>query len=679
MRSVRSRHAGTSVRVAPKGVTAVFALGLVCSLVVSLGGTSAPHQVSSVEAPVVDRASDLHGGVWLLRANRLSRVSAAERPFLNRLIGARAVRPLSADAAFVLEPPNLLLARDWTGDGLADESAIVASGLAGGTSLVLTSDGWLLVGGTRLRFWWDGSQLTRWSDLAEPLGDVVPTAGGDLVALHDGELRRWPGDPRRTGRGQLLDAPSEILGGTTERLARLRFGLTDPASGELDKLAIVDSSDVLVRSSGWRWTRVAGEVATPATHEASSQMDVEALVQLCASSDQSRRALALEELVLRARDAQRVAAAIEPLRALARSHRDPAVRRIALCGLNRLGVLQTADLQAASSDGSPLVRRFASSLGDTDITGAPFGGLAATLRDPSAAIHAAAAVDAAIASLHQRATAAQVDELFRATRGHELLLLDRLIAKRGTLDGSATWWIESLIDQALASVSSSAEPHALRRLIERAAELAREGQDEIAQTFVRAAFAGTKPLGRRHAVVRLDRAPEGYRELLDGRIGQAVRHVDPWMRWPSRTDVEAPSLATTPQETIELGRQVYSSCMTCHGPAGRGQDGVYPPLAGSHYVTGDPERFAKILLHGVRGRIVVGSREIVGLMPRPPIETDEEIAAVMTYVRQAFGNDAPAVSPSVVRTVRERHASRIEPWDVSELDAGHTAGEGGTR
>jgi mono/diheme cytochrome c family protein len=84
-------------------------------------------------------------------------------------------------------------------------------------------------------------------------------------------------------------------------------------------------------------------------------------------------------------------------------------------------------------------------------------------------------------------------------------------------------------------------------------------------------------------------------------------------------------------------------------------------------VNGDPEPFAKILLHGLQGRLETAAGEINSLMPRPPIESDEEIAAVMTYVRQAFGNQAAPVSVDLVRAVRERHRDRIEPWRVEEL------------
>ena len=218
------------------------------------------------------------------------------------------------------------------------------------------------------------------------------------------------------------------------------------------------------------------------------------------------------------------------------------------------------------------------------------------------------------------------------------------------------------------------QPATTRRLLELAADRMNDDRHG-ASDLIRAAFSAVRPNGRRHAMVQLDRAPSGYRTLLASEVGVPFAPLDAWIRWPGRSDVAAPPLATSLEETIELGRQVYSTCLTCHGPAGRGQPGVYPPLAGSEFVTGDPERFARIVLHGLKGKVQVGTVEVNGLMPRPAIEGDEEIAAVMTYVRQSFGNDAAAVTPALVKAVRERYRDRTEPWEVRDLDGAKPSGQ----
>ncbi len=630
---------------------------------------------------IFDRARDLSGSVWMVRSSGVSRFIDTngdgavdkETSFIERLIGARAVKPLSGDTAFVLEPPNLLLVRDQDGDGRGETTSVVASGLGGGNSLVMTSDGWLLVGGTRLRFRWDGRALTRWADLGCPLSSVAPTATGDLLAIDGGAVRVWAGDPVRLPGERLGDAAAVIVGAVGVVEGKPEFGWTD-SDGLLRRITFADSPlAVQRRDAGWRWQRLQRPAAGAPFEPVPGDLGIPALLPLIASPNAMQRALALEALVLEVGDAMAAESVVAPLRSLARDHDDPTVRRLAFCALDRIGVIEAADVQAAAADPSPVVRRFASSLGAGQR-------LAERLADPLAAISAASLLDASIASAERANNDGRpTDELLAAARGRETLLLDRLLVRMDA-EGQTTgrnWWLESTMDRVLGAIVTSGDPVALRQLLERAASRREAGDTAVAANLIRAAFSATQPNVRRHAIVRLDRAPEGYAALMASDVGGPFRPLDAWVRWPDRTDVEAPSLATTPEETIELGRRVYSACMTCHGPAGIGQDGVYPPLASSPYVNGDPERFARILLHGLQGRVTVGTKEVVGVMPPPVIETDEEIAAVMTYVRQAFGNAAPPVSPSVVRAVRERHASRVKPWEVTELE-GTPTNDGGT-
>lgn len=110
---------------------------------------------------------------------------------------------------------------------------------------------------------------------------------------------------------------------------------------------------------------------------------------------------------------------------------------------------------------------------------------------------------------------------------------------------------------------------------------------------------------------------------------------------------------------LELGKQLYDkpgSCTTCHQPAGQGMPGAFPPLAESEWVSGPVENMIKIQLQGLQGPITVNGTPYNGIMM--PIndaifpQTDENIAAVTTYVRNAFGNSASAVTPEMVAAVR---------------------------
>ncbi len=103
-----------------------------------------------------------------------------------------------------------------------------------------------------------------------------------------------------------------------------------------------------------------------------------------------------------------------------------------------------------------------------------------------------------------------------------------------------------------------------------------------------------------------------------------------------------------------LGAQTYrNTCQTCHGPEGRGVAGAFPPLGGSARLNGDPQTPIRIVLHGLRGPIDAGGARYDGVMtPHGPLLSDDQIAAVLTFARSHFGNDAAPVTPEAVTTVR---------------------------
>ena len=101
--------------------------------------------------------------------------------------------------------------------------------------------------------------------------------------------------------------------------------------------------------------------------------------------------------------------------------------------------------------------------------------------------------------------------------------------------------------------------------------------------------------------------------------------------------------------------------------------GVYPPLAGSEWVRGDSSRLIKILLHGLGGPITVagqsfGVRSDAIAMPSLGGLTDDQIADVLTYVRNDYGENAGKVSADEVKKMRSANPNRETPWSVEELD-----------
>jgi len=109
------------------------------------------------------------------------------------------------------------------------------------------------------------------------------------------------------------------------------------------------------------------------------------------------------------------------------------------------------------------------------------------------------------------------------------------------------------------------------------------------------------------------------------------------------------------QVTAIDGEAIYkTTCMACHQAEGQGIPPVFPPVANSNWVNGPAENLIKIQLRGLQGPITVSGEEYNPPGPMPPQaqQSDEEIAAVLTYIRSNFGNDAPAVSPADVAALR---------------------------
>lgn len=120
------------------------------------------------------------------------------------------------------------------------------------------------------------------------------------------------------------------------------------------------------------------------------------------------------------------------------------------------------------------------------------------------------------------------------------------------------------------------------------------------------------------------------------------------------------------------GKQVYvGKCAACHQATGLGLPGVFPPLSGSEWVLGDENILTQILLHGVNGDMEVKGITYNGAMPAWKTLTDDELAAVLTYIRSDWGNQAPAILPETVKAQREASMARSAPYrGGKELQSG---------
>lgn len=121
-------------------------------------------------------------------------------------------------------------------------------------------------------------------------------------------------------------------------------------------------------------------------------------------------------------------------------------------------------------------------------------------------------------------------------------------------------------------------------------------------------------------------------------------------------------------EVLKRGAKVYTNtCVACHGIDAKGVPEVFPPLAGSEWATGDVKIPIRIVLSGLMGPITVHGETFTSAMPPLNVLSDTEIADVLTYVRQSFGNDAAPVTAEQVAPLRRESWGRREMWTVEQL------------
>ena len=162
-------------------------------------------------------------------------------------------------------------------------------------------------------------------------------------------------------------------------------------------------------------------------------------------------------------------------------------------------------------------------------------------------------------------------------------------------------------------------------------------------------------------------------KFLDYALKQTVRHLLPasgqiTKELPTAQAAYLKKIASSGPAIVSPGQAIYEAlCLNCHQATGQGLTGVYPPLAKSEWVAGDAQALIKLTIHGLAGPTKVLGKDY-GLVPMPPMGLDDQqLADVLTYVRSAFGNSAPAVTPAEVKTVREATKGRTAPWTAAEL------------
>ena len=136
-----------------------------------------------------------------------------------------------------------------------------------------------------------------------------------------------------------------------------------------------------------------------------------------------------------------------------------------------------------------------------------------------------------------------------------------------------------------------------------------------------------------------------------------------------KTDLKGDDLAL-----FTKGKSIYERdgyCVTCHQSDGKGLTASgFPPLAGTKWVLESPERLIKLTLKGLWGPIEVLGKSYPGQVPMTAyggLLNDDEVAAVLTFVRNSFGNKASVITPNQVKKVRDAIEEKKDFYAPEEL------------
>ena len=160
--------------------------------------------------------------------------------------------------------------------------------------------------------------------------------------------------------------------------------------------------------------------------------------------------------------------------------------------------------------------------------------------------------------------------------------------------------------------------------------------------------------------------PDGLLALIesaDSALSNRARGAAEALVWPGKPVQERatrPELTPDEVRRVALGAEVYAgACAACHQADGQGLEGVAKSLVGSEWALAVPAQVIRIVLHGKEGEMLM-----------PPVGgamTDEQVAAVLTYVRRSWGNQESAIAPAEVAEVRGSSGPRTQAWTEAEL------------
>ncbi len=157
----------------------------------------------------------------------------------------------------------------------------------------------------------------------------------------------------------------------------------------------------------------------------------------------------------------------------------------------------------------------------------------------------------------------------------------------------------------------------------------------------------------------LAEGPDGSLYIVDSQVGRVwrVMYYDEGIPGYNQVAVaraqDQDKEAEIVDEDMLAGKEVYDAyCMACHMTNGKGAPGMNPPLVDTEWVLGDKERLIKVILNGLSDPVEIKGEIYQNIMAPHAFLTDQQIADVLTYIRNSWGNKASEVTAEEVASVR---------------------------
>ncbi|GAA0878732.1 dehydrogenase [Algoriphagus jejuensis] len=274
---------------------------------------------------------------------------------------------------------------------------------------------------------------------------------------------------------------------------------------------------------------------------------------------------------------------------------------------------------------------------------------------------------------HHGELALMRDAIMSSLESDEFLFLQKLIASEswqtGTIDR------EIFLEMLTNAIITNGKPEEISGLLAVADANEFGWKENVILNGMAIIAANTEKPGQ----VTLKNSPAIFARAdfpLDQNRAGMLKRLFSWPGYnPAVKQETAGYLDEQSMKQFAAGRTKFlTSCAGCHGSNGKGALRMGPPLAGSEWVTGDEVQLSLILLHGLEGPIEVAGKtydspEILPVMPAHSTMGDGDIAAILTYIRNEWGNHAAPITGRTVSATRLLNQGRVYPWTEAELKA----------